>query len=54
MPELGTPGSVGAAGGQLPAATRHQVISCKKDEGIAEGRPHPWAYDTIKTLELDD
>ena len=24
VPELGTPGTVGAAGGQLPAATRHQ------------------------------
>ena len=26
MPELGTPGTVGAAGGQLPAATRHQDL----------------------------
>ena len=26
MPELGTSGSVGAAGGQLPAATRHRGI----------------------------
>ena len=31
MPELGTPGTVGAAGGQLPAATRHQV-GCYPEE----------------------
>ena len=30
MPELGTPGTVGAAGGQLPAATRHQNVLCRR------------------------
>jgi hypothetical protein len=34
MPELGTSGSVGAAGGQLPAATQHSPPAPGKAGGL--------------------
>ena len=40
--ELGMPGSVGAAGGQLPAATRHQVLSCEPGWNAVSGQHGPW------------
>lgn len=41
MPELGTPGSAGAAGGQLLAATRHRSQMCSDgDEDAAQPVSH--------------